>query len=288
MIPPDPGNDCARGFPGFWQEDRMKGSGRRGRKSAALAAAALAAAVIAAGCGGSSSATPETIYVTPGPGATPIVTAAPPEIGNVVISQTAPDGRWTVIFKKPVVSGISTDLATKINDAIAAKVAGYISDFTSSDLPALATGKTASTLDGNFTIAYDSLSVISLRFSILTFVSGATHSTGKAGSVTFDASGSAVALADLFTSSNDALSILTSKSKQALTDNLGSDLKWPSGSIALSFFEKTWTITSAGLEFTWDQGAIASDASGSPSAVVKWSDLKPVIKPKGAAGQFIG
>jgi len=260
------------------------GSARRGSAGIAPGIAALAVAFVVAGCG-SSSATPETIYVTPAP---PVVTPAPPEIGNVVISQTAPDGRWTVIFKKPVVGGIATDLAARINDAIASKVAGYISEFTGGDLPAVATGKSASTLDGNFTIVHVSASVISLRFTILTYVSGATRSTGRAGSITFDAGGSIVALADLFTNSNDALTILTAKARASLADKYGSDLKWPGGSIALSFFEKAWAISAVGLEFTWDQGTIAGESSGTPTAVVKWVDLKSVIKSKGIAGQFVG
>jgi len=93
-----------------------------------LAGIAVIAALAAAGCTGSS-ATPQTIYITPSPGpVTPLpsgVTPAPtvvlpvPAIDSVVISSNAPDNRWQVTFKKAVVSGISDAAATKMNGAIA-------------------------------------------------------------------------------------------------------------------------------------------------------------------------
>ena len=259
-------------------------------RSVPLASLVLAALLVVAGCGGSS-ATPQTIYITPapatpGPGATPTPEPSPPDISSSIISSSAPDSRWTVIFKKPVIGGVAT--ASKMNDAITAKVNAYISAFNSGSLPAVASGMGPSTLDGNFTIATNTLSLISLRFTVLTYVSGAAHPTGLAGSINFQVStGATIALADLFTDGATALPILTSRTHAALSSTLGTDLSWPSGSIALSFFEKAWAITSKGLEFTWSQGEIASQAAGTPSAVVSWADLKSVVKATGPAGPFV-
>jgi hypothetical protein len=256
-----------------------------------LGIAAALMVLAAAGCGGSN-ATPPIIYITPKPAPitrNPNATPAPaPAIDSVVIATTAPDSRWTVTFKKPVVSGIPAGTSGKIDDAIAAKVNGYISAFTSQQLPALANGAGPSTLEGDFTIALDTATIISLRFSVLTFVSGAAGPTGEAGSMSFNvASGATLNLSDLFTDPAAALPIITSKCKASLTAALGSDLKWPSGSQPLTFFDKAWAFTPAGLEFSWSQGAIASQASGTPSAVVAWADLKSVIKSDGPAAEFI-
>jgi len=257
-----------------------------------LAGVALVAVLAAAGCMGNS-ATPQIIYFTPppatlAPGATPTPGPPPADVSSTIISSAAPDSRWTVIFKKPVIGGVSSAVAAKMNDAVSAKVNSYISSFTSGSLPAVASGDGPSTLDGNFTIALDTPDLISLRFTILTYTSGAAHPVGQAGSINFTVpTGASINLGDLFTDPATALPVLTSKAHAELSSSLASDLSWPSGSIVLSFFDKAWAMTAPGLEFTWSQGQIASEAAGTPSAVVGWSDLKSVIKATGPAGAFV-
>jgi len=207
---------------------------------------AVVAALAAAGCGGSN-ATPAIIYITPTPapatptvvptplpsGVTPAPTATPtpgpatPAIGSVVISSDAPDSRWKVTFKKPIVSGIPNPAMTKINDAITAKVNSLISGFTGSGLPAVQTGAGPSTLEGDFTIALDSPTLISLRFTVLTFVTGAAHPIGTPASINFVvSSGDTVALTSLFNDPTAALPVLSTQAHAALSADLGSDLTW--------------------------------------------------------------
>jgi hypothetical protein len=265
--------------------------GSRLTRFGVLASVAAVVVLAAAGCG-RSSATPQTIYIspapaTPGPGATPTPGPPPPAITAEIVATTAPDSRWTVTFKKPVIGGVSAAAATKMNDAITAKVNTYIAAFTSGDLPAVLTGAGPSTLDGNYTIALNTSSLVSLRLSVLTQVTG-TATVGEAGSINFDAStGATLTLSDVFTNPAAALPIITDKTRGSLSATLGSDLKWPGGTIPMSFFDKAWTFTPAGLEFAWSQGAIASPNAGMPNAVVAWADLKSTIKPKGPAAGFI-
>jgi hypothetical protein len=275
------------------QEERMD-TGDRGRiRGGILAVVALATALVAAGCGGSA-ATPAIIFITPppatlAPGATPTPGPPPPEISSTVISTSAPDGRWTVIFKKPIVAAASSDAAGKMNDAITSKVTGYISTFTSGSLPAVASGTTPSTLDGNFSIAIDTSNVVSLRFTILTFVSGSAHPVGSAGSLSFVVStGATLGLDDIFSSTSDAVKILADKTHAALTASLGSELSWPNGASDIAFYDKAWAITAEGLEFTWAQGELSSMAAGTPSAVVSWPDLKSVLKADGPVAGLAG
>jgi len=264
--------------------------GRGGARERVLASLVLATAFLVAGCGGTS-ATPPIIYITPAPvtlapGATPTPPPPPPDISSVLVSSSAPDSRWTVLFKKPVISGPGT--ASTMNDAITAKVNALTSAFTAGSLPAVTSGASPSTLDGNFTIALDTNELISLRFTVLTYVSGAANPVGDPSSINLDvATGATIALGDVFTSAATALPILTAKAHAALTAALAGDLQWPSGSIAISFFEKAWAITPAGLEFTWAQGSIASQAAGAPSAVVSWADLKPAINPTGPLAALV-
>jgi hypothetical protein len=262
----------------------------RGMRSVVLASVAAFLVMAAAGCGGSS-ATPQVIFISPppgtlAPGATPTPSPPPPAITGEIISTTAPDSRWTVTFKKPVIGGVSPAVATKMNAAITAKVNGYISAFTSRALPAAGSGSGPSTLDGNYTIALNSSTLVSLRLSVLTEVTGES-TVGEAGSINFAVStGATIALSDVFTNPAAALSTITTKTRASLSGALGSDLAWPGGTVPMSFFDKAWTFTRPGLEFMWSQGAIASASAGMPSAVVAWADIKAAINPKGPAAEF--
>jgi hypothetical protein len=256
-----------------------------------LVTLAVFVALATAGCAGSS-VTPAITYITPpprtlGPGETPTPGPPPPAITSALVSPTAPDSRWTAVFKMPVIGGISASTAKKMNDAITARVNAYITAFTSQSLPAVQGGGQPSTLEGNYTIALNSATLVSLRFSVLTQV-GEAPTVGEAGSINFAVStGATISLSDLFTSPAAALPVITAKTKDSLSRQLGSDLKWPAGSVQMSFFEGAWAFTKDGLEFTWSQGAIASANAGPPSAVVAWADLKSVIKADGPAGEFI-
>jgi hypothetical protein len=270
--------------------------GRRARVGA-LACVAVAAALVAGACSGST-ATPQIIYLTPPPGpVTPLpsgVTPAPsialptPIIDSVILSSNAPDNRWAVTFKKPVVSGISDAAMTKINDAIAAKVNDLIGAFTKQDLPAVASGDTQSTLEGDFSIALDTPRLISLRFTVLTYVTGAAHPEGQPSSINLVvADGSTINLTDLLTDQAAALTSFAGQAHSALEATLGTDLNWSGTAKSLTFFDKAWVMTIDGLEFTWGQGELASEAAGMPTATLPWAGIKPLIKPASPAGEFV-
>lgn len=261
----------------------------------ALVGVALASLMAAAACGGSA-VTARIVIITPAPGpatplpsgVTPEPTLAPPTITTFLVESNAPDNRWKVTLKKPVLGGISDAPAAKMNKAITDKVNGYISAFTGGGLPAVASGNGPSTFEGSYSIALNTATIVSLRFTVLTYVTGAAHPVGEPGSITFAvATGSTVGLADLFSDQAKALSTVASQCKSELTKALAGDLNWDGKASSLDFFNKAWTITPLGLEFTFAQGALASEASGMPSATVSWSSLKSVVKASGPAGEFI-
>ena len=197
-----------------------------------LAALAGVVALVAVACGGSK-VTPETIYVTLPPStpeatATPVVTAEPsgsasasataavtpagpaPTVSSTTVTSTAPDGRWTATFEKPVVGGVATVAA--MNASITTKVNSYISSFTGSGLPAVVPPDGKSTIEGSFTVAYVSPTLLSLRFSATTFVSGAAHPVTETGSFNFNVlTGTVIQLPDLFTSTAAALPVRDDK-----------------------------------------------------------------------------
>ena len=271
--------------------------GGRGARLGVVGCISVVAALAAVGCTGSN-ATPPIIYITLPPSSpTPLpsgVTPAPtvalplPVIDSVLISSNAPDNRWTVTFKKPVVSGISTGAATKMNDTIANLVNGYISTFTGSGLPAVAIGMGPSTLEGDFSIALDSPTLLSLRFTMLSHTSGAAHPVGQPGSASFVvSSGAAIKLTDILNNPATATAILATQAHTALAKTLGPDLTWDGTASSIAFFDKAWAMTPAGLEFTWGQGDIASQAAGMPSATLAWSGVKAIIKSGSPAAEFV-
>jgi hypothetical protein len=255
---------------------------------------ALMSLVAAAACGGNGATAP-IIYITPSPGpvtplpsgVTPEPTATPPTITTFLVESTALDNHWKVTFKKPVISGVSDALAAQMNNAIADKVNALIKTFTDSALPTVAAGDGPSTLEGDYSIALNTASTISLRFTVLTFVTGSAHSSGAPSSIAFVvSSGATVNLPDLFSDQATALSTVASQTKTALTKTLGADLTWDGKASSFDFFSKAWAITPVGLEFTFPQGDLASQAAGMPSATVAWSALKSVVKATGPAGEF--
>lgn len=299
-------------------------SPRRSARLSGLALLAACAAIAAAGCGGSGP-TPETIYrtyppstagptatgsgvastptsaltagatatasatATPTPTPTPTTTpvAAAPSVSSTTDTSSAPDNRWQVTFRKPVISGVGPAALTAMNDSIATRVSAYISSFNGTPLPVVAAGDGPSTLKGDFSVALASPSLLSLRFTIETYVTGAARPATEAASINFDvASGAVIQFGDLFTGTAAALPVLKTQAQAKLVALLGADLVWPA-SVTMADFGQGWVFTSGGLELTWSQGAIASMAAGTPKISIAWPALSSVIAPAGPAGGFV-
>jgi hypothetical protein len=265
-----------------------------------------AVALLAAACTGGGP-TPETIYVTlppETPGASSTAEVSPeasgsaeastsasasaglvaPTVSSTTITQTAPDGRWTVTFEKPIVGGVPTGAA--MSNSVATKVTAYITSFTSA-APAVTPPDGPSTLEGNFSVAHVSPQLLSLRFSVTIYITGAAHPVTYVGSVNFDVlTGTVIQLPDIFTSTAAALPVLTTQAHNALIAVLGADLFWPA-TITMADFGKAWVFTTAGLEIGWDQGEMGPMAAGPVSVVAPWPALASVIANPGPAAGFL-
>lgn len=288
---------------------------RNDRRAGFLASLAIAASLAAAACSGGSA--PGTIYWTdspppvtatptatptpePTPSPTPTETPSPapspttaptPAVSSVLVASNASDGRWTVKFHRPLVAGISTTAAGTINAAVNARVNALIADFKGHELPVPASGDGPSSLDGNFTVALASPTLLSVRLGVDQYVSGAAHPTHVAATLNFDVStGAAIALPDLFSSTSSALSVLSMRSRTLLVALLGASEATTinSGTTPdLANFDKAWAFTRSGLELTFQEYSVAEYAAGSPKIVIAWSDLAANIKPDGPAGEFL-
>ena len=130
----------------------MEADGRRSlRPSARLGGLALLVACLALAVTGciTAKATPEIIYITlppstPGPTATPSAvaptgtsasasaapaTATPvggtPTVSSATVTASAPDGRWSVSFRKPVIADVAPAVVTAMNNSITTRAVSY-------------------------------------------------------------------------------------------------------------------------------------------------------------------
>jgi hypothetical protein len=280
----------------------------------------MAAALAVSGCFGAK-ATPRTIYITlppasqtpvtatPTPAPTPEATAtaedtssaeptatptpaptpasATPTVSSETLTSSAPDHRWTVQFRKPKVSGVTAAAVTAITNSITTRINGYISAFSGSGLPVVSGSDGPSTLNGDFAVAFVSPTLLSLRFTVETYITGAAHPSTEMGSLNFDVlTGAVIQFNDLFTSTSAALPVLSTQAHTRLTALLGADLLWPA-SVTMAFFGSAWVFAPGGLELNWSQSAIGPTAVGTPSISISWSALAAVIAKPGPAAQFV-
>jgi hypothetical protein len=174
-----------------------------------------------------------------------------------------------------------------MNKSITTKVNAYVSSFSGSDLPVVAAGAGPSTLAGDFSVAFASPSLLSLRFMSTTYVTGDAHPTTEAGSINFNvATGAVIKLPDIFTSPAAALPVLQTQAHAALTALLGSDLFWPA-SVTMADLGKAWAFTATGLELTWSQGEVGPMSAGTVTIGLPWSALSGVIANPGPAAGFV-
>lgn len=258
---------------------------------------AVAVLVAVVGCSGKTSTegypalqpTPSTVpTVTPvttprlpdrGPASVPIVTATE-------VTSAAPDGRWQVDFRQPVVSGVDAAVARAMNHAIEVRVDGLVADFTTAVAGTTLGPGVVATLKGTYSVALASASILSLRLAVDEYTGGASDEL-LVGSVNFWLpSGAVIDMGSLFTSAAAALPVLSVQAKALLTESLGSSLIWPA-SPSLATFEEGWAITPAGLEVSWKQFEVGPGAAGAPTVTIPWSSLAGVIDPSGPAGQFV-
>lgn len=269
---------------------------RRPGRLVGLGLMAACAALAVTGCLGST-ATPQIIYVSPTPSAgspasaassaTAMIPTTAPIVTGSDVTSSAPDNSWQVSFREPVVSGLSPAVATAVGDSVNTRVSAFISAFSGGQLPAVPPGGTPSTLKGNFSVELATPTLLSLRFTVETSITGGAHPTTEAGSINFDvATGAVIQLPDLFTSAAAALPVLQTQAHAKLTALLHGGLAWPA-SVTMADFGQAWAFTTTGLELSWSQGAIASEAAGVPTISVPWSALSGVLAKPGPAAQFV-
>jgi hypothetical protein len=147
------------------------------------------------------------------------------------------------------------------------------------------------TLTGDYSVAYSSTTLLSLRLTFVQYTGGASTST-IAGSASFRTDGTPIELADLFTNPSAGAAKLSTESRTLLLAQLGSqgvDSDWvnPGTLPQISSFDSAWAFTTSGLELTFQEVTVAPHALGTPRIVIPWASLAGILDANGPAGEFI-
>ena len=302
-----------------WRANPRLARGLRALQFAGAAAVVLVVVVVVAwaargggqpvGVGGpvpSSSASPSAATPspspspTPGPSPTPSPSPAPspsptPRANAIVTGATltgtiAATGA-TYQVRYPRVSGLDdASAAAAINKLLQDGADAGLRDFTSGiGKDPQAGPNQPSTLQVDYSVAFSSPDVLSLRVNSYSYPSGAAHGTDVLSTFTFDlASGRRLALADLFRPGSSYMDALATESRAQLKVTLAD---WMTDTSMTSWLatgtEPTpdnyaaWAITPGGLEITFGQYQVAPYAAGMPLVTIPVTHLAGLMDPSG-------
>lgn len=155
-------------------------------------------------------------------------------------------------------------------------------------------GQAPSELQVDYTVAYRSPSLLSLRLLTYDYTSGAAHGGTALTTFTLDlATGRQLALGDLFRPGAAYLEVLSVEARDQLrTDpgvmSTGADTQWlTTGTAPTPEDFAGWAVTEGGLEVTFGEYQVAPYAAGMPAVTVPFAHLADVLDPAGPLGPLV-
>ena len=149
------------------------------------------------------------------------------------------------------------------------------------------------TLEIGYDVAVAKDDLISIKFDLGSYSSGAAHPNSSSSVLNYDVkAGKVLKLADVFNPGVRYLQAISSyciKDLKKQSQSKGSLLEGPfesgAGPVAKNY--QSWNITRKGLEITFDAYQVGPYAAGPQTVIVPYSALKDLIKPDGALAQFV-
>lgn len=228
---------------------------------------------------------------SPTPQATPVVTGA--TLDGVVAATGA-----TYLVRYPQVSGLASPAAAAaINTLLRDQAETSVRDFTSGIGKDPPIGPNLqSTLQGDYSVAYSSPDVLSLRLDSSYYASGAAHGGTVVSTFTFDlVSGRRLGLADLFRPGSAYLDTLATEARTQLRATLSAWIADPAaaewlttGSEPTADDYAAWAITPGGLEVTFGLYQVAPYAVGMPVVTIPIAHIAGLIDLNGPLAPLVG
>jgi hypothetical protein len=146
---------------------------------------------------------------------------------------------------------------------------------------------TMSTFEMHYNVLSPAGNLLSIKFDIQTYYSGAAHPGTISRTITYDLeTGSDLKLTDLFVPNADYLAAI---SKYCVTQLGTRDIGFQGfelGATASPENYRNWNLTADGLMITFDEYQVAPYAAGPQTVVVPYHELKPLMKPDGPLASF--
>ena len=215
--------------------------------------------------------------------------------------------KYEVSAAYPQLTGVTDPNYDKFNQTVRNLITRKVSDFKKEMMPSaedeLAPDENpvidesmGSDITVNYVLALAKDDLIAIQFTVSSYSAGAAHPNSYTEVVNFDLkNGKLLKLADLFLPGSKYLETLSNfciqelkKQTKAQGDYSAMDDDWiKRGAGAELTNYDNWTITKKGLGITFDPYQVAAYAAGPQNVLVPYSAVKEIIKPDGAAGQFV-
>ncbi len=241
--------------------------------------------------------------IPPPTGATPVpllsrepditfpVPSSAPRVTSAVNRGHDPAGAWAVDFRYPQLVGGTTPLAHLVNIDVRSEVETRVESFVSGPA-AVRDPAGVNALTGRFSVEMLTNRVASFVLRWVDNTSSKTKPTTSVETLTYGLdSGRRLDFGDVFTDQPGALNILSAESRLQLQRNLGDAYDATTaeaGTLPQAGYYVNWSLTPAGLKVTFDMFQVGPYEVGTPTVVVPWSRLAPVVRADGPAGRLAG
>ena len=196
---------------------------------------------------------------------------------------------YTITAQTPELVGSSDPRLKSFNDEMNAVVQQFIADFKTNLAQLQPTPvSAASTFDLKYNLLSPPGNILSLKFEIETYYTGAAHPGHVSKSVSYDLEqGHDLDLADLFVPDSDYLGALSKYcTAQLSTRDIGFQ-DFELGATATADNYRNWNITADGLMITFDEYQVAPYAAGPQTVVIPYQDLGALIQPNGLLAPYL-
>jgi hypothetical protein len=210
--------------------------------------------------------------------------------------------KYEVNAEYPQLTGSVDPKFEKFNQTVRGMVTKWVSDFKAGMQPeegVPAEETPAETMGSDigigYTVALARDDLISIKFDVSSYESGAAHQNSYSEVVNFDLkNGRQLKLGELFKPAAKYIQALSAyciqdlKKQSKKKDSMLDDDDWlqrGAGADADNF--SNWTIGKKGLEITFDSYQVAPYAAGPQTVMVPYSALKDIIKPDSPVAQFV-
>ena len=206
---------------------------------------------------------------------------------SVPHDETGDNPIYTAKAQIPNLQGSDDERVVKFNNEMAGLTQEEIGRFKDNARMVIVTSGSGSGYDQKFTLLSAPGNILSIKFDINTYISGAAHPNTHTRVVNYDLEGGQdLNLDQLFLPGADYLKTISTYCIADLKSRPIDFTVNSAGAEPNSQNYGNWNITPDGLLITFDEYQVAAYALGAQLVTVPYSELKSIIDPNGPIGQY--